>query len=117
MSPKGLHLIVELVNCNVEKLDNIEFITEAMLDAAEFSGATILHQHFYKFTPQGVSGALILAESHLTIHTWPEHKYAALDFFSCGNKCKPWWGVAYLAAVFEGKLKVKRVNRGVNIGE
>ena len=118
MTPIGLHLLVELISCNVIKLDDIDFVRQALLDAAEFSEATILHHYFHKFAPQGVTGVIVLAESHLTIHTWPEcGGYAALDFFSCGNKCKPWWGVAYLAAVFEGNLKVKKVNRGVDVTE
>ena len=117
MENLGIHLLVELEKCNSEKLDDIDFVKEALIDAAEFAGATVLHSHFHKFSPQGVSGAVIIAESHLTIHSWPEepYRYAAIDIFTCGDKCKPWYAAAYLAAVFEGSIKVKKCLRGPSL--
>jgi S-adenosylmethionine decarboxylase len=85
----GKHLLVELNDCNRELLNNLETIREIMLAAAVGSGATILGESFHKFNPQGVSGVVIIAESHLTIHTWPEHGYAGADIFTCGTTVIP----------------------------
>jgi S-adenosylmethionine decarboxylase proenzyme len=60
-----------------------------MLAAAKESGATVLGESFHQFSPQGVSGVIIIAESHLTVHTWPEHGYAGADIFTCGTRVKP----------------------------
>jgi len=85
----GKHLLVELNNCDHKMLDDINFIKEVMLAAANASGATVLGESFHQFSPQGVSGVLIIAESHLTIHTWPEHGYAGADIFTCGTRVQP----------------------------
>ncbi|WP_243288177.1 adenosylmethionine decarboxylase [Geothrix terrae] len=83
-SALGRHLLVEYTGCDAAVLADLERITTAMLDAARASGATIVTHSFHHFSPHGVSGAVIIAESHLAIHTWPEHRFAAVDFFSCG---------------------------------
>jgi len=85
----GKHLLIELNDCNRELLNNLEAIREIMLAAAIGSGATVLGESFHQFSPQGVSGVIIIAESHLTIHTWPEHGYAAADIFTCGTTVLP----------------------------
>ncbi|MCK5901888.1 MAG: adenosylmethionine decarboxylase [Cocleimonas sp.] len=80
----GTHLILDLWGC--QQLDNIPFIDTSLRDAVNCSGATLLHLHLHHFTPNGgVSGVAVLAESHISIHTWPERGYAALDIFMCGN--------------------------------
>ena len=89
MDALGRHLLVELNNCDHKILNDINFIKEVMLAAANASGATVLGESFHQFSPQGVSGALIIAESHLTIHTWPEHGYAGADIFTCGTRVQP----------------------------
>lgn len=81
----GIHILVEYYNCNKEILKNVEIIEQSMLIAAKESKATIVESVFHQFNPWGVSGAVIIAESHLTIHTWPEHAYAAVDLFTCGD--------------------------------
>jgi S-adenosylmethionine decarboxylase len=85
----GKHLLLELRDCNKEALDNIDFIRINMVTAAIAAGATVMGESFHKFSPQGVSGVVIIAESHLTIHTWPEFGYAAVDVFTCGTSVKP----------------------------
>jgi S-adenosylmethionine decarboxylase len=80
---------VELYDCDSKLLNDISFIKETMLAAAKKSGATVLGESFHQFSPQGVSGVIIIAESHLTIHTWPEHGYAGADIFTCGTRVKP----------------------------
>ena len=72
MQALGRHLIVEYYDCNPKVLDEIEIIEKAMLEATEKMNATKVAHKFHQFAPQGVSGAVIIEESHLTIHTWPE---------------------------------------------
>ncbi len=75
----GRHLLIEYYNCNEEILKNHELVEEYMNEAAKISGATIVNSLFHHFNPYGVSGAVIIQESHLSIHTWPEYGYAAVD--------------------------------------
>jgi len=84
MTALGRHLLVEFTGCEPTALADLDGVTAAMLEAARASGATIVTHSFHHFSPHGVSGAVIIAESHLAIHTWPEHGFAAVDFFSCG---------------------------------
>ncbi len=85
MEGLGTHLIAELFNCNEEVLNDVRKVEEVMMAAAELSKATIIQPFFHKFSPYGISGVVVIAESHLTIHTWPEHGYAAVDVFTCGD--------------------------------
>ena len=89
MNALGKHLLLELKDCEKEALNDISFLRSAMLSAASECGATILGESFHQFSPQGVSGIVIIAESHLFIHTWPEYGYAAADIFTCGNSVQP----------------------------
>ena len=85
----GTHLLLELNECDSRLLDELGLIEAAMVDAAREAGASILGQSFHKFTPRGVTGIVAIAESHLAIHTWPEHGYAAVDIFTCGESFAP----------------------------
>lgn len=85
----GTHLLIELYDCNRDLLDDADAIEDMMLEAAEASGATIISHHVNRFNPYGVSGVVIIAESHITVHTWPEHGYAAADVFTCGESVSP----------------------------
>ena len=100
----GTHLLVDLWGAT--NLDNPELIDAALRGAAIRAGATILHSHFHHFSPNGgVSGVVVLAESHISIHTWPEHGFAAIDAFMCGT------GTTHAArAVFEQALAPQRVD-------
>ena len=89
MNALGRHLLVELHDCDREALNDLEFIREVMLQAAISCGAEVLGDSFHRFSPQGVSGVVVIAESHISIHTWPEHGYAAADVFTCGTKVNP----------------------------
>ena len=89
MNALGKHLLLELRDCNKEVLDDIDFIRINLVTAAIAAGATVMGESFHKFSPQGVSGVVVIAESHLTIHTWPEFGYAAVDVFTCGTSVKP----------------------------
>ena len=81
----GKQIIVELYDCKSDLLSNPEMINEIMCAAAEAMKATIVTSTFHHFSPLGVSGVVVIKESHLTIHTWPEFSYAAVDIFTCGD--------------------------------
>jgi S-adenosylmethionine decarboxylase len=81
----GRHVISELSGCDFEKLNDLNFIEQTFVEAALKSGAEIREVAFHKFAPQGVSGVVIISESHLTIHSFPEHGYASIDVYTCGD--------------------------------
>ncbi len=81
----GRQLSIEYYECNAHVLLNRDRVEKALLNAAKDSGANIISSSFHKFEPQGISGVVIIAESHFTVHSWPEHNYAAVDIFTCGN--------------------------------
>ena len=89
MNVLGTHLLLELRECNPAFLDDIDYVKDAMVSAARVVEAQIIGESFHRFKPQGVTGVLAIAESHLSIHTWPEHNYAAADIFTCGTSRKP----------------------------
>jgi S-adenosylmethionine decarboxylase len=94
----GMHVLVDL--WGAKHLDDPAHIDRALREAAAAAGATVLHGHFHHFSPNGgVSGVLVLAESHISIHTWPERDFAAIDIFMCGA-CNPYDGIAALKAAF-----------------
>ncbi len=83
MERLGNHLLAELFNCDEKCLNNLEWIENALLGAAKISRLTVINHFFHEFSPYGISGVVIIAQSHLTIHTWPEYGYAAVDIFTC----------------------------------
>ncbi|MEQ9040698.1 MAG: adenosylmethionine decarboxylase [Silicimonas sp.] len=106
----GTHLIIEVVNGT--GLDDEARIQQAFRDCVESCGATLLHIHTHKFSPQGVSGVAVLAESHISVHTWPEIGYGAFDVFMCGD-AQPWRAVDVLKAAFDtGDVRVRELLRG-----
>ena len=89
MNALGRHLLLELKICNEEVLDDLGFLKNCLNEAAIQSGATVVGESFYHFSPCGVSGVVNIAESHIAIHTWPEYGYAAVDVFTCGDDVDP----------------------------
>ena len=89
MDALGKHLLLELKDCDKEALNDLGFLKSTMLEAAQEAGATVLGESFHQFNPHGVSGVVVIAESHLFIHTWPEYGYVAADIFTCGNSVQP----------------------------
>ncbi|MER2237350.1 MAG: adenosylmethionine decarboxylase [Psychrobacillus sp.] len=85
METMGRHIIAELWECDFDKLNDMQFIEQTFVDAALKSGAEVREVAFHKFAPQGVSGVVIISESHLTIHSFPEHGYASIDVYTCGD--------------------------------
>lgn len=80
----GKHYLVEFVGCDPEKIRTVDIVREPFLEAARASGATILNSHFHQFQPHGMSAMIFIAESHFSLHTWPEDGYAAFDVLTCG---------------------------------
>ena len=110
----GSHLLIEMFDCDRDSLKTVQSVGNAMLNAAEESEATIVTDSFHEFKPYGVSGAVIIQESHYTIHTWPEHGYAAVDLFYCGGTIKVHQAIDILRARFQpGRMKFLVVRRGL----
>ena len=89
MNALGKDILLELKDCNLEMLNDMDSLKSLLLRAAKESGATVLGDSFHRFSPHGISGVIIIAESHIFIHTWPECGYAAVDIFTCGSTVKP----------------------------
>ncbi|MCJ7605181.1 MAG: adenosylmethionine decarboxylase [Dehalococcoidales bacterium] len=89
MNALGRHLLIEMYDCDQEVLNDLSSVREIMLKAAVDCGAVVMGDSFHRFSPQGVSGVVIIAESHLSVHTWPEYGYAAADIFTCGTTVDP----------------------------
>lgn len=108
----GIHIIAELYGCNPALLDNEKFILDALIKAAKNTKVTIIDHISQKFEPQGVSAVVIISESHVAIHTWPEFSYAALDFYTCGQE-DPEPAVREIAESFKAKdITIFRTERG-----
>jgi len=90
MEALGRQILVEFYNCDKSVLQNKKEIEEAMVDACIIGKATVVTHTFHEFSPFGVSGVVVIAESHVAIHTWPEYGYAAVDIFTCGDTINPW---------------------------
>jgi len=109
----GTHLLVELRDCNPKILKNLEKVKSLMVSAVKESRATI-DLSFHEFNPFGISGVVVIAESHLSIHTWPEYCYAAVDIFTCGDVIKPEVAASYLIKEFECKNpSIVELKRGI----
>lgn len=117
METRGKHLLLELRGCDRERLDDLEQIETHLRAAAVAAGASIVQATFHRFAPQGVSGLVVLEESHLSVHTWPEVGYAAVDMFTCGD-CEPEAAVAVLRDGLNAEsCEVMVVERGLPVGE
>jgi S-adenosylmethionine decarboxylase len=109
----GNHLLVELYECDSDKLNDLKKVERVLGEAVRISGATALKASFHQFEPQGVSGVIIIAESHFTIHTWPEYGYAALDIFTCGESIDSLKALDYIEKELDVKtLSVIEMKRG-----
>lgn len=113
MHPLGILWTADLYGCDGALVDDVERIGELMLEAARVAGATVLSSHFHRFAPQGVSGVVVIAESHLAIHTWPELGYVALDVFTCGDVLRAEEAFRFLAErVHATRVESLRHDRG-----
>jgi S-adenosylmethionine decarboxylase len=99
--PVGTHCILELYGCSPGLLNDLEFVQRSLRDAAKVCESTLIGEVLHQFHPQGVTALALLAESHISIHTWPELGYAAIDIFTCGAATQPEKGCQYLIGVFQ----------------
>ncbi len=114
----GRHVLAEFFECDSNVLNNPKLIERYMTDAALECGATIVEKCFHMFSPYGVSGVIIISESHFAIHTWPELGYAAVDLFTCGEKCDPRVAYDFLKKCFGSKnASFSQLNRGILDGK
>lgn len=110
----GVHVIIEMYDCNPKTLKNKDQIEKVFLDIARKTNAHALGSFFHQFQPHGVSGVVIIEESHLSIHTWPEHGYAAVDYFYCSDDVDIDKAIDLFEKYFQpGHITVMELKRGV----
>ncbi|HKK45886.1 MAG TPA: adenosylmethionine decarboxylase [Balneolaceae bacterium] len=121
MEALGRQILVEFYDCDTDKINDVEYIESSFLAATRASKATIISHNFHKFSPHGVSGVVVIAESHVSIHSWPEYNYAAVDIFTCGDTIDPWVIQEHLKEAFQSKntssMEMKRGMFKVQPGE
>ena len=110
----GNHLIVELYDCPGEVINDARTVEKALIEAVRVSGAKIVQSVVHEFNPHGISGVVVIEESHFSVHTWPEYGYCALDIFTCGDEIDYYSALQYLKKEFEAKnLSVTEMKRGM----
>ena len=113
MEALGRHILVDFYDCSAALLDDAEYLAGALDRAAQAAGARVLNSTFHRFSPCGVTGVLAIQESHLAIHTWPEHCFAAVDLFACGQHLDPWRACQLLKeALGAGRGRAVELRRG-----
>ena len=113
MNGLGTHILIDLYGCDPGKLSDLEFLKQMSLEGIRRSGATILGDCFKRFETQGVSGAVIISESHFTLHSWPEHLYIGMDYFTCGDRIDMDVALSYFkASLSPDKADISRHARG-----
>lgn len=118
MSSLGKHIIVDCYGCSPELLNDVAKLEDIVLAAVAESGATYLEHHIRPFYPQGVTGVVIIAESHFAFHTWPEHGYIALDYFTCGDSVSPNVAVEFVLDILQPRdVDWLSKNRGERVFE
>jgi S-adenosylmethionine decarboxylase proenzyme len=114
MKSLGKHVVAEFYNCNVDIIKDVMKVEELMIEAAKVTNATIVDVIFHSFNPYGVSGVVVIAESHLAIHTWPEYSFASVDIYTCGDTVEPWKAYEYLEKAFAAQnISVMEMKRGI----
>ena len=114
MQGLGRHVLAEVYGCSFDILNNQDLVEKIMVNAALEAGAEVRECVFHKFSPQGISGVVVISESHLAIHTWPELGYAAVDVVTCGERVNPWDALNYITREFKAeKVETSEVIRGI----
>jgi|SRR6185295_11103591 len=114
MNTQGVHLLCEMSGCDVAALSDLAAIQAAMKSAASAANVEVMDGFFHAFAPSGVTGLLCLSESHFSIHTWPEHGYAAADLYTCGDAARPSLAMETLAKALKARdIEVRTLERGV----
>jgi S-adenosylmethionine decarboxylase len=114
MKSLGNHLIIELYDCKSEIINDLHKVEDILMESVNISGAEIITPVFHKFNPHGVSGVVVIAESHFSIHTWPEYGYCAVDIFTCGDTIDSQKALTFMKKAFEAKsISVVETKRGI----
>ena len=114
MQSLGNHLIVELYECEASLINNVRFVERTLIKAVKVSGAKMVKSVVHEFNPHGISGVIVIEESHFSVHTWPEYGYVALDIFTCGNTIDNYSALHLLKETFQAKsLSVSEIKRGL----
>ncbi len=111
-SSQGRHVLAELFACERALLDDRDFLARALRRAAESVGANVVAEVWHPFSPHGVTGVLVIEESHLSVHTWPETGYAAVDFYSCGRGVLEDAIQSLARALKAGRVELLAIRRG-----
>ncbi|RUM30087.1 MAG: S-adenosylmethionine decarboxylase [Aquifex sp.] len=106
----GLHILADLYGVEADKIDRVEDIRELLEGAVKFANLTKISSHYYQFQPHGATGVILLAESHISIHTWPEHGLATVDVYTCGDPSKAYKAMDYIIT----KLNPLRIDKQVH---
>ncbi|GAB6066342.1 adenosylmethionine decarboxylase [Aquifex pyrophilus] len=106
----GLHILADLYGVEADKIDRVEDIREVLEGAVKYANLTKISSHYYQFQPHGATGVILLAESHISIHTWPEHGIATVDVYTCGDPSKAYRAMDYIIS----KLQPSRVDKQVH---
>jgi S-adenosylmethionine decarboxylase len=116
--PIGHHYIVEASGCDPKIISSVEKVQQILVKAAEIAGAQVWSVSFSKFPPQGVSGVVVISESHISTHTWPEYRYGAMDFYTCGNHVDPEKGLNFAVEAFGASTShITEITRGLEEGD
>jgi S-adenosylmethionine decarboxylase len=114
----GHHYIVEASGCDPKIISSVEKVQQILVKTAEISGAHVWAVSVSKFPPKGVSGVIVISESHISTHTWPEYGYGALDFYTCGDAVDPEKGIFYAVAAFGASTShITEITRGIEEGD
>jgi len=117
-SPIGHHYIVEASGCDPKVIGSVEKVQQILVTAAEIAGASVWSISCSKFPPSGVSGVVVISESHISTHTWPEMGYAALDIYTCGTNVRPDKAVIYAVEAFGAETShITEITRGIDEGD
>ncbi|WP_461828872.1 adenosylmethionine decarboxylase [Aquifex sp.] len=106
----GLHILADLYGVEADKIDRVEDIRELLEGAVKHANLTKISSHYYQFQPHGATGVVLLAESHISIHTWPEHGIATVDVYTCGDPSKAYKAMDYIVS----KLSPTRVDKQIH---
>lgn len=110
----GKHLLIEMQDCNYNIINSASFLKEIFLEAAKLANCTVINSIFHQFEPQGASGIILIAESHFSVHTYPEYSYCAIDLFTCGESMNAQVAISYLKEKLESNtIHIREEKRGL----
>lgn len=113
MQALGYHTLIELYDCNKQTINNTLIVEQTLLEAAKIANLSVVNSVIHEFNPIGVSGVVVIKESHISVHTWPEHNYVALDFFTCNHSYALEKAIAFIKTTFEAQtIEIKTIIRG-----